>query len=78
MKRPIDALRTARSKKKTKNKVVDFLTWLDTPTRVCSHAHSWPFPMKELPKHRALMLLVNNSAGSGTPPRVVHAKMGGA
>ena len=34
--------------------------------------------MNELPKHNALKLLVKSSAGSGTPPRVVHANTDGA
>jgi hypothetical protein len=34
--------------------------------------------MNELPKHRALMLLVKSIAGSGTPLRVVHANSDGA
>lgn len=53
-------------------------TWLDTPTRFCSHAHSWPFPMNEEPKHSALMLLVKSIAGRGTPLRVVRANRDGA
>ncbi len=34
--------------------------------------------MNELPKHNTLKLLVRSSAGSGMPPRVVHANRDGA
>ena len=53
-------------------------TWLETPTMFCSQPQSWPLPMKLLPKHRMLMLLVAASAGSGTPCFVVQPKMRGA
>ena len=76
---PSNLFASVRRKKKQQQHVnTKRRTWLDTPTRFCSHAHSWPFSMKVLPKHSALILLVRSSAGSGTPPRVVHAKMGGA
>jgi len=37
-----------------------------------------PLPMKLVPKHSALMLLVNRRAGMGTPFRVVHENILGA
>lgn len=54
------------------------LTWLDTPTIFCSHDQSWPLPMKLLPKHSALILLVASRAGNGMPLDVVQAKIRGA
>ena len=53
-------------------------TWLDTPTIFCNQPQSCPLPMKLLPKHSMLTLLVANSANSGTPDLVVLAKIRGA
>ena len=52
--------------------------WFDTPTMFCNQPHSWPLPMKLLPKHRMLTLLVARSAGMGIPDVVVHEKIFGA
>lgn len=44
----------------------------------CSHPHSSPLPMKLLPKHKILILLVAKRAGRGMPDFVVQAKIRGA
>ena len=56
----------------------EVLTWFETPTIFWSQPHNTPLPMKLVPKHSALMLLVNRSAGMGTPLRVVHENILGA
>jgi hypothetical protein len=53
------------------SKKIKTLTWLETPTIFCNHPQSSPLPIKLLPKQRALMLLVINSAKMGVPVAVV-------